>query len=174
VKQGQHEGRENDPEDFRIPDAGQASRGYRDWMGPAWIYQNAYRDGYRVGFRAGYNNESRAWRDRDGDADDAPAVYSGAYGGPWFGDRACQIGFRDGASVGREDKRQAVQPPVATMMKITATATRMATRALTKRNTPTATGLATSPLAEFNSDLPKSATVHFSRNVVLRTVTYAL
>src|SRR5437870_1701140 len=41
VKQGRHEGRENDPEDFRAPDAGQASRGYRDWMGPIWVYQNA-------------------------------------------------------------------------------------------------------------------------------------
>jgi len=92
VKQGRHEGRENDPEDFRVPDAGQASRGYRDWMGPIWVYQNAYRDGYRAGFRAGYNNESRAWGDRDGDS-----------GGPWFGNRAHQIGFQDGASVARED-----------------------------------------------------------------------
>ena len=104
MKQGRHEGRENDPEDFHVPDAGQASRGYRDGMGPIWVYQNAYRDGYRAGFRAGYNNESRAWGDRDGDADDVPAVYSGdSYGGPWFSNRAYQIGFQDGASVGRED-----------------------------------------------------------------------
>src|SRR6266567_6093958 len=41
VKQGRHEGQENDPEDFRVPDAGQASRGYRDRMGPIWVYQNA-------------------------------------------------------------------------------------------------------------------------------------
>src|SRR5437667_12658784 len=34
VKHGRHEGRENDPEDFRLPDDGQARRGYRDWMGP--------------------------------------------------------------------------------------------------------------------------------------------
>ena len=104
VKQGRHEGQENDPEDFRVPDAGQASRGYRDRMGPIWVYQNAYRDGYRAGFRAGYNNESRAWGDRDGDSDDFPAVYSGgSYGGPWSGNRAYQIGFQDGASVGRRD-----------------------------------------------------------------------
>src|SRR6058998_4321838 len=97
-------GRENDPEDFRVPDAGQASRGYRDWMGPIWVYQNAYRDGYRAGFRAGYNNENRAWGDRDGDSDNFPAVYSGgSYGGPWFGNRAYQIGFQDGASVACED-----------------------------------------------------------------------
>ena len=92
VKHGRHEGRENDPEDFRLPDDGQARRGSRDWMGPIWVYQNAYRDGYRAGFRAGYNNESRAWGDRDGDS-----------GGPWFGNRAHQIGFQDGASVARED-----------------------------------------------------------------------
>lgn len=103
MKQGQHEGRENDPEDFRVPDAGQASRGYRDGMGPIWVYQNAYREGYRVGFRAGYNNESRAWGDR-GDADEYGAVYAGSYGaGPWSGSRAYQIGFQDGASVGRRD-----------------------------------------------------------------------
>ncbi len=96
VKQGRHEGRESDPEDFRVPDAGQASRGYRDWMGPIWIYQNAYRDGYRAGFRAGYNNAT-------GDADDFPAIYNGSYSGPWVGNRAYQIGFQDGATVGRED-----------------------------------------------------------------------
>jgi len=101
VKQGRHEGRENDSEDFRVPDAGQASRGYRDWMGPIWIYQNAYRDGYRAGFRAGYNNESRTWG--DGDADDYPAIYNGGYGGARLGNRAYQIGFQDGATVGRED-----------------------------------------------------------------------
>ena len=113
VKQGRHEGRENDPEDFRVPDAGQASRGYRDGMGPIWVYQNAYRDGYRAGFRAGYNNESRAWGDRDGDADDVPAVYSGSYGGPRFSNRAYQIGFQDGATVAREDAgtRHRVFPP---------------------------------------------------------------
>jgi hypothetical protein len=74
-------------------------------MGPIWVYQNAYRDGYRAGFRAGYNNESRAWG--DGDADDFPAVYGGrSYGGPWFGNRAYQIGFQDGVSVGRRDIRE--------------------------------------------------------------------
>src|SRR5262249_13879621 len=97
LKQGRHEGRENDPEDFRVPDDGQASRGYKDWMGPIWAYQNAYRDGYRAGFRAGYNNESRAWGNRDGDADDFPVLYGG---------RAYEIGFRDGTSVAREDMRE--------------------------------------------------------------------
>jgi len=103
IKQGRHEGRENDPEDFHSPDNGQASRGYRDWMGPIWVYQNAYREGYRAGFRTGYNNESRGWGARDGDADDFPTVYNGAYGGPGFGNRAYQIGFQDGASLGRRD-----------------------------------------------------------------------
>jgi hypothetical protein len=101
VKQGRHEGRENDPEDYQTPDWRQASRGYRDWMGPIWVYQNGYREGYRAGFRAGYNNQSRNWG--DGDADDYPAVYNGGYGGPWVGNRAYQIGFQDGASVARED-----------------------------------------------------------------------
>jgi hypothetical protein len=103
MKQGRHEGREHDPEDFRVPDAGQASRGYRDWMGPIWVYQNAYQDGYQTGFRAGYNNEAHAWGRGDGDADDYPAAYSGQYGGPGWGNRAYEIGFRDGASMARED-----------------------------------------------------------------------
>jgi len=107
VKQGRHEGRENDPEDFRVPDAGQASRGYRDWMGPIWIYQSAYRDGYRAGFRAGYSNESRIWGDGDGAADAFPAIYNGGYGGPRLGNRAYQIGFQDGATVGVRMQRGA-------------------------------------------------------------------
>jgi hypothetical protein len=106
LKRGRHEGRENDPEDFRVPDDGRASRGYQDWMGPIWVYQNAYRDGYRTGFRAGYNNESRAWGERDGDADDFPVVYGDNYGGSWSGNRGYQIGFRDGASVAREDMNE--------------------------------------------------------------------
>src|SRR5207248_8094772 len=134
VKQGRHEGRENDPEDFRAPDAGQASRGYRDWMGPIWVYQNAYRDGYRAGFRAGYNNESRAWGDRDGDSDNFPAVYSGgSYGGPWFGNRAYQIGFQDGAqwhAKMRQEANRIIRGLAdATMMRTTAIAARTATKA---------------------------------------------
>src|SRR5919108_838121 len=101
VKQGRHEGRENDPEDFHVPNDDRASRGYRDWMGPIWVYQNAYREGYRAGFRAGYNNESRTWDYRDGGAYDYPTVYSdgGYYGGGYgnFSGRAYQIGFRDGS-----------------------------------------------------------------------------
>src|SRR2546428_10917425 len=116
VKQGRHEGRENDPEDFRVPDAGQASRGYRDWMGPIWMYQNAYRDGYRAGFRAGYNNESRAWGDRDGDSDDFPAVYSGgSYGGPLVGNPGFQNWFSNCACGGPGDagrgKTDYTKPP---------------------------------------------------------------
>src|SRR5436309_14314402 len=81
VKQGRHEGRENDREDFRVPDAGQASRGYRDWMGPIWVYQNAYRHGYRAGFREGDNNEMRAWGDGAGElADFALVDGGGRYG----------------------------------------------------------------------------------------------
>src|SRR2546422_4650748 len=74
-------------------------------MGPIWVYQNAYRDGYRAGFRAGYNNESRAWGDRDGESDNFPAVYSGggSYGGPRFGNRGHPIWFLNGAGVARGD-----------------------------------------------------------------------
>src|SRR2546427_10344966 len=94
VKQGRHEGRENDPEDFRVPDAGQASRGYRDWMGPIRVYQNGYRDGYRAGFRSGYNNESRARGDGDGGSDDVQA--RGSYCGPRVGKTGLQNGFSNG------------------------------------------------------------------------------
>ena len=100
---GRHEGRENDPNDYQTPDWRQASRGYQGWMGPIWVFQNAYRNGYQNGFRAGYLSVNRDWGDGNGDADDYPAVYSGGYGGSWFGNRAYQIGFRDGASVARED-----------------------------------------------------------------------
>jgi len=105
VKQGRHEGRENDPEDFHVPNDDLASRGYRDWMGPIWVYQNAYREGYRAGFRSGYNNESHTSGYGDAGPYDYPAVYSGGYYGGYgaFSDRAYQIGFRDGASVARED-----------------------------------------------------------------------
>jgi hypothetical protein len=109
VKQGRHEGRENDPEDFHVPNDDRASRGYRDWMGPIWVYQNAYRDGYRAGFRAGYNSESRTWSYSDQGTYDYPTVYrdggyyGARYGGFWSNDKAYQIGFRDGASVARED-----------------------------------------------------------------------
>jgi len=96
---GRHEGRENDPNDYQTPDWRQASRGYQDWMGPVWAFQNAYREGYRNGFRSGYLSVNRGWG--DGDADDFPAVYQDS--GARFGDRAYQIGFRDGASVARED-----------------------------------------------------------------------
>jgi hypothetical protein len=104
IKHGRHEGRENDPEDFHIPDDGHASRGYRDWMGPIWVYQNAYREGYRAGFRAGYNRESRTWSNSD--TADFPVVYGGNYGGIWSGNQSHEIGFRDGALVAREDIRE--------------------------------------------------------------------
>jgi hypothetical protein len=93
------EGRETDPNDYQTPDWRQASRGYQDWMGPVWAFQNAYRDGYRNGFRSGYLSVNRGWG--DGDADDFPPVYQNS--AARFEDRAYQIGFPDGASVARED-----------------------------------------------------------------------
>ena len=103
MKQGRHEGREHDPEDFRVPDTSRASRGYRDWMGPIWVYQDAYQEGYLAGFRTGYNNEAGAWGREDGDVDNYPAAYSGQYGGPEWSNRAYEFGFRDGVSMARED-----------------------------------------------------------------------
>jgi len=68
-RKGQHEGRENDPGDIDVRALGQATHGYRSWMGPIDSFQDGYRDGYRQGFRKGYEATNRRWRDRDyGDA----------------------------------------------------------------------------------------------------------
>lgn len=101
IRQGRHEGRENDPEDFHFPDDGRASRGYKDWMGPMWAYQNAYRNGYRAGFRAGYNHESGYGYS----GQDTLPVYNGNYGGT-YSNQGYDIGYQDGASVAREDIRE--------------------------------------------------------------------
>ena len=66
-RKGRHEGRENDPGDINVRDFREATRGYRDWMGPLEAFQDGYRDGYRRGFRTGYQASSHGWRDRDYD-----------------------------------------------------------------------------------------------------------
>jgi hypothetical protein len=66
-RKGQHEGRENDPGDIDLRALGQATHGYRSWMGPIESFQDGYRDGYRRGFREGYEATNRRWRDRDYD-----------------------------------------------------------------------------------------------------------
>ena len=96
---GQHEGRENDPSDFRTPDWRQAGRGYENWMGPFGQYQNGYRDGYGQSFRVGFQS-IQSWRRGDGDGDDR-AYPRPVFGG--FGGTAFRWGFADGSRVARED-----------------------------------------------------------------------
>src|SRR5262244_3749053 len=68
-RKGRHEGRENDPGDVDVRALGDATHGYRRWMGPVEAFQDGYRDGYRQGFRRGYHAGNRGWRDRDYDDD---------------------------------------------------------------------------------------------------------
>jgi len=98
IDKGRHEGRENDPYDYRTPDWRQATRGYQGWMGPLNIFQDGYRDGYRDGFEAGFQSVNRGWRNR------GPA-YESFSGGLYRGaaDIALNFGYQDGASVARED-----------------------------------------------------------------------
>ena len=113
LSKGQHEGRENDPYDYQEPDWRQGTRGYQRWMGPVDAFQQGYRDGYQNGFRAGY-------RVNRGDRDSDQYGYNGGYGGGYngsyggwpngvyspagrYGSPAYQIGYQDGARVGRED-----------------------------------------------------------------------
>jgi hypothetical protein len=89
---GEHEGRENDPFDYRTPDWRQGTRGYKDWMGPINWYQRGYQEGYRDGFQAGFRSARPGYGDR----------------GSYFFDRgsdspAYRIGYEDGANVARED-----------------------------------------------------------------------
>src|ERR1700757_2262601 len=53
-KKGRHEGRENDPFDYRTPDWRQATHGYKSWMGPVSAFQSGYQQGYREGFQSGF------------------------------------------------------------------------------------------------------------------------
>jgi flagellar biosynthesis/type III secretory pathway protein FliH len=100
---GSHEGRENDPNDFREPDWRRTSRGYQQWMGSVEAYQNAYRHGYSSGFRAGYQSVNRSWGDRDRDRDEG--IYDrGDYAGYDYGRNiGYQAGYQDGLRKARED-----------------------------------------------------------------------
>lgn len=102
LDKGQHEGRENDPNDYRTPDWRQATRGYQAWMGPIGAYQNAYRNGYQNGFREGFNS---AYRGGDRDRDDVRPIYDAGnypnYGR--FGNQAYDFGYQDGATAARGD-----------------------------------------------------------------------
>jgi hypothetical protein len=97
IEKGRHEGRENDPFDYHTPDWRQASRGYQDWMGPRDAYQRGYQEGYEQGFRSGFESIQGRYRDRD------DSYGGGYYGGRNYQSPAFDIGYRDGASVARED-----------------------------------------------------------------------
>jgi hypothetical protein len=107
LRKGEHEGRENDPGDFRSEEWRSASNGYQPWMGPFGRFRDGYQDGYRAGFQAGFQRTQ--WHERDRDRDD-DGRYDG-YGPPWYGNgnpryggyAGYSIGYRDGSSVARED-----------------------------------------------------------------------
>jgi len=104
LRKGQHEARENDPNDFQSRDWRNASRGYQRWMGPFEVFQDGYRDGYRQGFQAAFNDR---WG-RRGDDDsyrDNRYYQQNSYGG-WYGaggNVAYNYGLQDGTQTARED-----------------------------------------------------------------------
>jgi len=99
---GRHEGREHDPGDYRTPDWRQATRGYKNWMGPVEIYQRGYQEGYGEGFRSGFESVARPWRDGDGDRGNRGSYgWSGGYGDGR--DTASRYGYQDGAEMARAD-----------------------------------------------------------------------
>jgi hypothetical protein len=99
MDRGRHEGRENDPFDYRTPDWRQATRGYQPWMGPVSVFQQGYQQGYASGFRAGFVSMRPGWR--DGDRDDyRPESYSGDR---YNGNVGYNFGYQDGAQTARDD-----------------------------------------------------------------------
>src|SRR5689334_15518645 len=106
LAKGRHEGRENDPNDYKNPNWRQATRGYEQWMGPVDAFQDGYRAGYQNGFRAGYHSVNDGWSDPDGDRDEpmynrGREVYDqSGYG--YGGNIAYRTGYQDGMSQARE------------------------------------------------------------------------
>ena len=110
-KKGRHEGRENDPNDYRTPDWRQATHGYKNWMGPVNAFQNGYQQGYADGFRSGFASEQRGWR---GDRGDRTYGYrgNGYYGNGYYGNGysgyngriGYDTGYQDGLTMAREDQ----------------------------------------------------------------------
>jgi hypothetical protein len=103
-KKGRHEGRENDPLDYRTPDWRHATHGYKSWMGPASHFQRGYQEGYRDGFRSGFASESRGWRGdghREGFYRGGGGYGSHSYGS--YGRFAYDTGYQDGVTMARED-----------------------------------------------------------------------
>ena len=105
LRKGRHEGKENDPYDFRSPGWERADHGYKSWMGPYDFFRDGYRDGYHVGFESGFQSvRGRGDHDRDRDG-------RGDYreGQSWRGEHvdyrgpAYDTGFQDGSRVARQD-----------------------------------------------------------------------
>ncbi len=106
LRRGQHEARENDPNDFQSRDWRNASRGYQGWMGPFPAFQDGYRDGYRQGFQAAFDQRwGHGDRDRDGEG---YRFQSGGYGGPGE-NYAYNYGLQDGLNAGRRDSYRGKQ-----------------------------------------------------------------
>jgi hypothetical protein len=108
-KRGRHEGRENDPYDYHTPDWRQATRRYKNWMGPVNTFQNGYQQGYADGFRSGFISERPERRDRD----DYRYRDNGYRGDSYYGGHerydsraGYNTGYQDGGTMAREDQYQ--------------------------------------------------------------------
>jgi hypothetical protein len=104
-KRGRHEGHENDPYDYHTPDWRQATHGYKGWMGPVTLFQNAYQQGYAEGFRSGFEAERPRGRSDEGyrgNGYSGGSSYSnGSYG---YDSRVgYNTGYQDGVTMARED-----------------------------------------------------------------------
>jgi hypothetical protein len=107
ARHGREEGREHDPNDYQTPDWRQATRGYKNWMGPVNWYQRGYQEGYSNGFRNAYRNAA-GWGDGDGDRDDWHPYGGrrGGYdpsGGGNYRNEAYRYGYEDGSIAARSD-----------------------------------------------------------------------
>jgi hypothetical protein len=104
VQKGRHEGRENDPGDFKSREWHDASNGYQSWMGPFEAFRHGYRDGYRQGFERGFREERERYRPEGfyqstPPVNEVPARYGWGRDNPGYSN-----GYQDGSSVGREDR----------------------------------------------------------------------
>jgi hypothetical protein len=101
------EGRRHDPNDYQTPDWRQATRGYKNWMGPVNWYQRGYQEGYSKGFRNTYRNRG-GWGDGDRDDRRSNDNWRGGYdpyGGSNYRNEAYRYGYEDGSTAARSDMR---------------------------------------------------------------------
>ena len=102
LRKGQHEARENDPNDFQSREWRAANHGYQQWMGPFPVFQDGYRDGYRQGFQDAFHQ--RFGQRYEGDRDNyyrGSDFRGGGYGN--WASIAYNNGLQDGVAAGRED-----------------------------------------------------------------------